>query len=134
MKKVLLSLAAVSAIALTATPAAADHDHRNRVVSPERLINQREAQLDRQIDVALHRGQITRIEARRLQLELRRINQLERHYRRGGLNRGEFNDLNARLQRVQHQLHAAQRNNDWRRYGYNQGSGLSFGIGLGQRW
>ena len=124
MKKVLLSLAAVSAIAAAATPAAAAHNDRN-VVSAHRLINQREAQLAQRIDRAIHRGQISRFEARALVNELRRIEVLEHRYGRNGLSRAEFADLNIRLDRLQAMLRHERRDDD-RRYGY--------GYGYGTRW
>ena len=122
MTKVLLPLAAAAAIAAVATPAAA-HPHNNHGhgrVSLQKLIDQRERQIDRQIDVAARRGQISRIEARRLNHQLRDIKRVEKRYRRHGLSAREYADLNNRLGRLQFNLQIARRN-DNHRYGYGYG-------------
>lgn len=133
MTKVLLPLAAAAAITAVAAPAIA-HPHNNHgnygrhgQVNLQRLVDQREAQIDRAIKVAARHGQISRFEERRLSLQLRNIKQVEKRYRRGGLSAREYADLNTRLGRLQFNLQVARRN-DNRRYGYG------YGQNFGWRW
>lgn len=111
MKKVLLSLAAVTAIAAAASPAAA---------APGNGIDQRQHNLAQRIDRDFHRGHLTRVEANRLVAQLRQVEAMERHYRRGGLSRWERQDINRRLDAVQARLRIERRDND-RQYGYGYG-------------
>ncbi len=120
MEKVLLPLAAAAAIAAAATPAAAHPGNVQPRMNLQRQIDQREAQIDRLIDVAARRGQISTFDARRLNTELRNIKVIERRYRSHGLTAREYADLNARLDRLQFNLQIARRD-DNRRYGYGYG-------------
>jgi len=119
MKKILLSLAAVATVG-SALPAAAqtwDHNrptYEHNVPNLNGALNQREAELRARIDRAVARHQISRQQARRLRMELRRIEVVEQQYRRHGLTRAEYNLLNARLDRVQAQLQVT-RHHDQRR-------------------
>jgi len=128
MNKVLLPLAVAAAIAAVATPAAA-HPHNaygnHGRVNLQRLIDQREAQIDRAINIAARHGQISRFEERRLDLELRNIKRIESRYRRGGLDAREYADLNNRLARLQFNLQVAVRD-DNRRYGYGYGQNYNW--------
>lgn len=119
MKKVLLSLAAVTAIATAASPAAAARD--DRFDMRERVsINERQQDIARRIDRSFERHQITRAEANRLMAQLHRIDALERHYRRGGLSGWERQELMRRLDAVQAQLRIDRKDRD---YGYGYGYG-----------
>jgi hypothetical protein len=123
MKKVLLSLAAVSAIAVAA-PAVAQpygnaygyNNHRDTRVA----INQRQNTLAHKIDNAARRGDLQRGEAYSLMGELRQIEAIEQRYRAGGLNRWERDEIEKRLSQLQSRLTYALRN-DNRRYGYGYG-------------
>jgi hypothetical protein len=130
MKKVLLSLAAVTAIAAAATPAAADHNDRydrgygyGYQVNAIRQINERQALIAQRIDRAIHRGEINRWEARSLIEELRVFERVEHQYRRGGLSRSEFAVLDRRLDHLQNGLRRAL-----------NGRSRDYGYGYGQRW
>ncbi|HYG27918.1 MAG TPA: hypothetical protein VD906_13545 [Caulobacteraceae bacterium] len=113
MKKVLLSLAAVTAIAAAASPAAAArNDGAN--------INQRQQNLAQRIDRGFHRGDLTRAEANRLVAQLRQVEAIERHYRRGGLLAWERRDLDRRLDAVQTRMRFERRDRD-RQYGAGYG-------------
>jgi hypothetical protein len=120
MKKLLLSLAAVASVG-TALPAAAQTWEHNRpayehnVPGVNRAINQREAVLRARVDQARARRHITAVQAQTLRAELRRIEAIEHQYRRRGLSRAEYNNLNTRLDRVQAQLDRAVHNHN--RYG-----------------
>ena len=109
-KFLLISAAAVSAIAATA-PASAQyrggydprpaygHGYSNGsdIVAQLRQIDQRIAQ-------AFQRGRITRNEARRLSNESNRIENRFRDYRRGGLSQREHHDLQQRIQHLRGEL------------------------------
>ena len=116
MKKVLLTLAAVSAVATTAAPAAAQSYNAAYRPVDARAIDQREADLVQRINNAFRRGALTRNEANRLMAELRKVEALEHRYRAGGINRWERDQLMARLDRVQNQIRQERRDDD-RRYG-----------------
>ena len=128
MKKVLLSLAAVAAVAV-AVPAAAQpygnaygyyknqKNHRPAAAS----INQREANLARKIDAAYRRGQLSRVEASRLMAELRYIERTEQAYRRNGMTWRERDALNLRITRLQQRLQHV-RDDGYVQYGYGYGA------------
>ena len=65
MKRMILSLAAVSAI-LSAAPLAAS-------AAPWQSVNERQANLDRRIDQGVRSGELTRPEAARVRGEFRQI-------------------------------------------------------------
>lgn len=111
MKRVLASLLAIGAVAAAAAPAAAQ---------PWQSINQRQAQLDRRIDVGVRNGSLTRVEARRLRDEFRDLQRLETRYRVDGLSLRERADLDRRFDRLSAEIRAErhdrqQARNDWRR-------------------
>ena len=111
MKRVLLSVAAVSAV-LTALPAAAS-------AAPWQPVNERQANLERRIDQGLRRGDLTRPEAARLRAEFRDIARLERQYRRtDGLSRWERRDLDRRFDRLSGQIYAQRHDAQDRRHRY----------------
>ncbi len=107
MKKILISIAAVSALA-AAIPA----------VASAQSINDRQAQLDRRIDMGVRNGSLTRGEAYRLRAELRDTERLERQYRRGGLSGWERADLDRRFDRISAQVRYERHDRD---YGYGYG-------------
>lgn len=74
------------------------YDHRGD--SGWQSINQRQHQLDRRIDRGVHNGSLSRREAGRLRAEFGQLVRLEASYRRGGLNRYERADLDARFDRL----------------------------------
>ena len=128
MKKVLLSLAAVAAVAV-AVPATAQpygaaygyyknqNNHRPAAAS----INQREATIARKIDAAYRRGQLSRAEATRLMAELRSSERIEQAYRRNGVNWRERDALNLRITRLQQRLQHV-RDDGYVQYGYGYGA------------
>jgi uncharacterized protein YhdP len=92
MKKIAIAIVAASALAATAAPALA---------APWQNVNQRQAQLDRRIDMGVRSGQITRREAANLRQEFRGISRLEARYRStGGLQAWERVDLDRRFDRL----------------------------------
>ena len=91
MKRTLLSLAAVAAVA-AALPAVA-------TAAPWQAINQREANLNQRIEQGIRNGSLTRPEAMRLRSDMRRLERLEAQYRhsRPGLTNSERRDLDRRF-------------------------------------
>lgn len=108
MKKILIPVLAVSALAAAAPAMAA----------PWQNINQRQANLDRRIDTGVRNGQITRTEAQRLRGEFRQIANLEYRYRRtgGGLEAWERRDLDRRFDTLSAKIKYERRDRD----NYNQ--------------
>jgi hypothetical protein len=120
MKKILISVLAVSALSAAALPAMA---------APWQNINQRQAQLDRRIDMGVRNGQLTRNEAYRLRTEFRQITQLEVRYRRtGGLQGWERADLDRRFDVLSRKIRIERHDRDDRRPG---GPGYGGGYGPG---
>jgi hypothetical protein len=117
MKKI-ATLAIVAAAALSATAAAAQPMAYGRGNHWE-PINQRQAQMERQIDRGVQRGTITRAEARRLVSEFRSLSRLEARYRMNGLSYAERADLDRRFDRLAMQIRIERRDRDYG-YGYGQ--------------
>lgn len=107
MKRITACLAAATALAVAA-PAMAQS---------WMSINQRQANLDRRIDMGIRNGSLTRPEAMRLRGEFRDLSRLEASYRRGGLSNWERADLDRRFDRLSWQIRA-ERNDGNRRYSY----------------
>ncbi|MBL8772661.1 MAG: hypothetical protein JNK30_14860 [Phenylobacterium sp.] len=84
-----------------------------------RSIDERQDMLMHRIDRGEATGQLTRREAYRLKMEFNAIARLEARYRYNGLSRWEANDLMQRLDNLQHSVRMARRDDDRRRYGYN---------------
>lgn len=122
MKKILISIAAVSALSAAAVPA----------IASAQSINDRQAMLDRRIEMGLRNGSLTRGEAYRLRAELRDTERLERHYRRGGLSGWERADLDRRFDRISAQIRYERHDRD---YGYGYGYGRGYDDHRGpNRW
>lgn len=108
MKKILIPIVTVSALAAAALPA----------VASAQPINQRQDQLERRVDIGLRNGSLTRNEAYRLRAELRETERLEHRYRRGGLSGWERADLDRRFDRISAQIRYERHDRD---YGYGYG-------------
>ena len=124
MKKILLSIAAVSAIA-AAVPAAASAQSYGYDRGPDRGYDRghqdvggdRVARLDQRIDVGIRSGGLSRNEAWRLKGDLRETARLEARYRRGGLSGWERADLDRRYDRISAQIRYERHDRDYgRRY------------------
>ncbi|MDO8900396.1 MAG: hypothetical protein Q7V15_03485 [Phenylobacterium sp.] len=89
-------------------------------------INQRQAALERQIDLGQRTGALSRRDVLQLRSEFRSIQNLEVNYRRGGLTRWEMSDLDRRMDALSARINYAMRHVD-RRYG--QGYGQGYGNG-----
>ena len=111
MKRVLLSIAAASAV-LAALPAAAN-------AAPWHSVNERQANLERRIDQGVRRGDLTRQEAARLRADFRDIARLERQYRRSdGLSPWERRDLDRRFDRLSNRIYAQRHDAQERHHRY----------------
>jgi len=129
MKKVLLSLAAVTAIAAAAAPAAAQpygvaygwhqrHDYNSDLTVQS--LNARQAKIAAKIDMAVRDGQLRPNEANRLMVELRRIDVQEYRFRDGRYSQREREVILQRLNAVNSQLERMRYND--RRYSYGYGN------------
>lgn len=108
MNKLLLSMAAVGALAVAA-PAAAQYGYGNNFNSNISMSN-RIAQLEGRLNAGISAGVINRAEARSLRMELRQIQRLERQYSYNGLTRAERQDLQMRLRNFRQDLRLADNN------------------------
>lgn len=129
MKKIILTLAAVSALTATAASAQPRYDRdedrnygRPPIAAPGVSIDARQTMLAQRIDRGLRNGSITRREAGRLNAELREIERAEWAFRRSGpgLTRGEVAQLDIRLDRLA-ALVRIDRNDRDRQYGAGYG-------------
>jgi len=121
--KTITTLALIGASALTlaagaasAQPARYDRDYGRHDQGRWMSINERQANLDRRIDMGLRNGALTRAEAYRLRAEFRDIARVENRYRRNGLNNWERADLDRRFDHLSAQIRWERRDNQ---YGYN---------------
>lgn len=114
-KKMMIPALVLAATSAAALPAAAQSYHgpnhgpnRPPVVSAGygnwQSINQRQANLDRRIDVGIRNGSLSRREATRLRSEFNSLSRLEASYRRGGLSGWERADLDRRFDRLAAQI------------------------------
>ena len=124
MKKILLSIAAVSAIAAATVPATASaqsygpdrgYGHNDRGYDQ----GDRVARLDQRIDMGVRSGGLTRNEAWRLKGDLRETARLQARYNRGGLNGWERADLDRRFDRISAQVRYERHDRD-RDYDYGR--------------
>lgn len=116
MKKILLSIAAVSAVAAATVPAAAMAQSYRPDWDNGR--GDRAERLDRRIDMGLRNGSLDRREAWRLREDLRETTRLEYRYGRDGLSRWERADLDRRFDRISAQIRYERHDRD---YGYGYG-------------
>ena len=108
MNKLLLSMAAIGAIAVAA-PAAAQSGYYNSDVRAGGAmgISNQIAQLEARFQAGISAGLIDRREARELRMDLRRLRDLERRYSYNGFTQAERQDLRQRLRDVRQELRVA---------------------------
>jgi hypothetical protein len=117
MKKIVILAAALSAISLAAPAAAQDRYGGNAYgYANGNGIQARTDQLRQRLQFGVQRGTISRQEAVYLRDGVRQLTRLERQYSRDGFSRNERRFLQDRIQQLQQQIHAAERNRD-DRYG-----------------
>ena len=103
MNKLLLSMAAVGAIAAAAPAASQTWSNANTGMG----ISNRIAQLDARISAGIASGEISRTEARSLRMEVRQLRDLERQYSYNGLTSSERDDLRSRLRDLREDVRIA---------------------------
>lgn len=126
MKTLFAALAAATAVAAVAGPAAAHpHGYDSAPYAEQPWdghdrggVNGRQAWMEQRIERGLRTGALTAREAHRLHEEARDIARLEARYRVNGLNGWERADLDRRLDRLD--AHIARESHD-RDYGYGYG-------------
>jgi hypothetical protein len=106
MKKIIIALAATSALAV-AMPAAAQNGGNLQL---------RVGQLQTQLQAGVQSGAISRAEALPLRQQLRQLTRLERQYARGGISGQERSDLQHRINDLRQGIRMAARTGD-SRYG-----------------
>ena len=111
MNKLLLSMAAVGAIAVAA-PASAQSGYQNGYGYNANAgggmgIESRIAQLDARIQAGISTGEISRTEGRTLRMQVRQLRQLERQYSYNGLTQSEREDLRERLRELREDVRMA---------------------------
>ena len=103
MKKIVLAMAAVSALAI-GVPAAAQPSGGYFNSNADIRIDQLRAR----IQAGVQQGSISRQEAQSLRMQLRQLADLERHYRAGGLTAQERADLQQRTRALRQQIRTAE--------------------------
>lgn len=130
MKKILATMAAVSALA-TAAPAVAQfsngyqqqNGYQNGVNAGGNLAV-RIDRLQARLQAGVQSGAISRQEAVPLRQQLRQLTQLERQYSVNGLNQRERADLQQRMRSLRQQIRAADGGNQARWDGYDREDGF----------
>jgi hypothetical protein len=112
MKKLLMTMTALSAFAVAAPAAAqngygAQNGYANVNAGGAMGIQNRIANLDARFQAGLQSGAITRQEAQSIRPQLRQLRQLERQYSANGLTQWERQDLQQRVRTVREQLRMA---------------------------
>ncbi|MET1111347.1 MAG: hypothetical protein ABWX67_07475 [Allosphingosinicella sp.] len=103
MNRILLSMAAVGAIAVAAPAASQTWSNADSGMG----ISNRIAQLDARISAGISTGEINRTEGRSLRLQVRELRQLERQYSYNGLTQSEREDLRSRLRELREDIRIA---------------------------
>jgi hypothetical protein len=110
MKKLLLSMAAVGAIA-AAAPALAQTGYgsygTNVNAGGAVGISNRIAQLNARLNAGIQAGVISRTESRNLRMQMRQLQRLERQYSYNGLTQTERQDLQMRLRTLRQDIRVA---------------------------
>lgn len=117
MRKFIISAALIGAT-MVSVPAAAQYGQPRAYGYDNRYGQGIERQLDqieRRIDRLYDRRQISKNEARRLSREAEQIDRLHDRYSRNGLDRGEYGDLQRRIQILRQRVMNERRDGDrWR--------------------
>lgn len=106
MNKLLLSMAAVGALA-AAAPAMAQTGYYGTNINTSAGISDRVAQLEARLNAGIQAGVISRTEARELRMDLRDLRRLERQYSYSGFTSAERQDLRSRLRALREDLRLA---------------------------
>lgn len=108
MKKLLLSMAAVGALAAAAPAVAQSGYYNNDVRAGGGVgISNQIAQLEARLQAGINARLIDRVEARELRMDLRELRRLENQYSYNGLTQAERQDLRMRLRNLRQELRTA---------------------------
>ena len=119
MRKILLAMGAVSALAI-ATPAAAQFEREFEVRTDAQFNSRLDARIDmifERIETGIDSGAINRTEMRELNRELRVLMRLHRDYAFNGLTQRERGDLVQRLRALREDVRMADSGRSNQRYG-----------------
>jgi hypothetical protein len=105
MKRVLLSMTAVTALAIAMPAAAQGYGQAN--AGGGIGISNRIAQLDARLSAGVQAGEINRTEAQQLRPQLRELRRLERQYSVNGLTQQERMDLQQRIRMLRQDIRIA---------------------------
>lgn len=111
------SLAAALTIGMVAPASAAPH--KNAAHNNSAAIRNQITQLDRKIDRAESRREITRREATQFDRQVERLETTWRSYARNGFTRSEINTLNTRIRTVENALQKAAKKHSARSVRYD---------------
>jgi hypothetical protein len=106
MKKILLSMAAVGALAVAA-PAVAQSGYYGTNVNSGVGISNQIAQLEARLNAGIQARLIDRSEARELRMDLRDLRRLERQYSYNGFTQAERQDLRQRVRSLRAEIRMA---------------------------
>jgi hypothetical protein len=106
MNKILLSMAAVGALA-AAAPAAAQSGYYGTNTNANFGVSNQIAQLEARLQAGVRAGLIDRTEARDLRMDLRDLRRLERQYSYNGLTQAERQDLRHRVRSLRQEIRVA---------------------------
>jgi hypothetical protein len=112
MRKVLITLAIASATVVASPSVAQRYGYGHQGGQIQREINQ----LENRIDRSFRNGRISRREAASLQREANGLQRDYYRFARNGLDRGEYRNLQVRIDRIQARLRYERRDRDGRRY------------------
>ena len=107
MNKLLLSMAAVGAIAVAAPAASQNWSNTSANAGGGMGISNRIAQLDARLQAGIQTGEINRTEARSLRMQVRQLQRLEQQYSYNGLTQQERQDLQQRLRTLRQDIRIA---------------------------
>jgi hypothetical protein len=109
MNRMLLSMAAMGAIAVAAPAAAQSWGYNNANANARGAvgISNQIAQIDARLQAGIRSGDISRNEAMRLRAQLREITRLEGRYSYNGFTQAERQDLRQRLRAVREDIRMA---------------------------
>jgi hypothetical protein len=107
MRKILMSAVMVGTLMSAAAPAAAQYGNRGYGYGYQgqgQNIEQQLGQLQNRVDRLYQRRLLSNNEARRLSREINQTDRLYDRYRRNGLTRGEFGEIQNRIQRLRSEI------------------------------
>lgn len=107
MNKILLSMAAVGAIAVAAPAALAQTGYYGTNINTSAGISNQIAQLEARLDAGVQARLIDRTEAREIRMDLRELRRLERQYSYSGFTQAERQDLRQRLRSLRQEIRIA---------------------------